>query len=91
MAYAKDTAYQASTDGIVIAHTSIDSSAGGIDGLTDSSNPPTTTRVREYHQFDSGVTTRFTLVMPVKKNDYWKISASGDASTVTIFFIPMGS
>lgn len=73
-----DTAYQATTDGFVVV---ISVSNTVIYGYTDSSNPPTTLRAKN---LAVGDTCSFTMV--VKRNDYWKTTAS--AGSPTVYWIP---
>ncbi len=80
------TAFQAATDGFVVAY----SNNGGdtLTALTDAANPPTTVRSRVIISAEatSSIGTVFT---PVRKGDYYKVTSS--AGTATVFFIPMGS
>ena len=70
------TSYLALTDGIVVGTAADDDSI--VSGYTDSSNPPTTVRVKQ----EAGI------CMPVKKGDYWKVTIN--FSTITLFWIPIG-
>ena len=73
--------YQAITDGMVVCESSTSNTFAG---YTDGSNPPTTVRTRNaYGSIGSGIT------MPVKKGDYWKVTASG--SSYNIYWIPLGT
>jgi hypothetical protein len=89
--YTTGTSYKANTDGFVSAFwtSGTGSASGGLDGLTDSANPPThmmaTTRVN-----GTGGLTNGTVFMPVKKGDYWKIVVNGSAATITVNWIPLG-
>jgi len=81
-----NTVYQAATDGFVIAYSGMNWTRD-IMGYTDSSNPPTTMRIRSrLNTYHSG-TSIASITMPVKKNDYWKLT--GDATT--IYWIPLGN
>lgn len=62
------TVYQAETDGIVCACGKIDAD---MIGFTDGSNPPTTERIK----CSSPGTQYPGITMPVRKNDYWKVTA----------------
>ena len=78
--YNVDTVYQALTDGFVIVITH--HYAGGVTQiLSDLTNPPTTTRAKS--STGSG-TTEFgtTLTVPIRKNDYWKVTNTADPATV---------
>ena len=75
-----NTVYQASTDGIVVCESVVSNTFAG---YTDGNNPPATVRTRNaYGQIGSGIT------MPVKKGDYWKVTASG--ASYNIYWIPLG-
>lgn len=82
---ADGTAFQAATDGFVTCYVS---TGGGslvqIDAFTDSSNPPTTKR--QSFQTQGATVGGGSIMMPVKKNDYYKVTGGG-----TMFFIPLGS
>jgi len=78
------TVYEAASDGFVVVHY-----AGAADrtvfGYTDSSNPPTT--VRNNFTTESIVGNKETsFTMPVRKNDFWKVT--GDPSA--IYWLPKG-
>lgn len=72
------TTYQAATDGFVVGilHTFI--------GYTDSSTPPTTQRVFANDPFWHN-----SFCLPVKKDDYYKITGGGTPPT-SIYWIPLG-
>jgi len=78
----KDSVYKVTSDGFVVA--SGISHGGPVYGYTSSANPPVTEVCRE----DSGQPNKGSLTMPVRKNEYWKITSN---STVTIRWIPIGS
>ncbi len=84
--FAVHTVYQAESDGIVVGYArATGQPAENLVGFTDSSSPdPTTKRVSS-----STVNTLYmSVVMPVKKKDYWKITLStGD--NLNIFWIPL--
>ncbi len=80
-----DTVYLASTDGFLLASAQATGGEGGVaEMLTDSSNPPTTSRqslkASSDAEKDSGT-------MPVKLGDYYKVTTS--SGTVTyIYWVP---
>ena len=75
---ANDTVYQAATDGFVLCRGDTDVAVAG---YTDGSNPPTTERIRQASSQNS--INSFT--MPVRKNDYWKVTGGS-----VIYWIPLG-
>jgi hypothetical protein len=78
-----NTVYQAATDGFVCAYS--DSSGAAI-GLTDSSNPPTTRRQGCNY---GGWEKTGTMMMPVRKGNYWK-TYNSDNKVQTVWWIPLG-
>lgn len=72
------TAYQAATDGFVVAH--LVGATDEMRGLTDGSNPPTTIRCKSE-------ATEGSITMPVKAGDWWKVTKSAGAGAV--FWIPL--
>lgn len=83
-------AQQATTDGFVIATNCWGSNSGGrsVYGYSDSSNPPTTERGRIYT--NSGTTElNLSFMFPVRKNDYWKITATNNSS-MKVYWLPYG-
>lgn len=80
---AKNTVYQAATDGFVIGF-NVDINTT-IHAYTDSANPPVTERNRNAQDVGSG-NTGSSISMPVKKNDYWEVDCPG---VETIFWIPL--
>lgn len=81
-----NTAYLAETDGFVLA----DNSGGNsvqLWGYSDSSNPPTTVRIKGAYNSGIGETGR--LTMPVRKGDYWKVT--GSPATERLFWISIGA
>ena len=84
-----NTVYQASTDGIVIALTKAEDE--GVLGYTDGSNPPTTCRAKVRDTAYPG--THMSLIMPVRKDDYWKVTdEDGDGADVgAIYWLPVGA
>jgi len=79
--YSDNTAYQAPSDGLVIARNT-DTYAAPLEGYTDGSNPPTTMRADTH----TGAAGQFTITFPVKKDDYWKTVGAD-----VINFIPFGA
>ena len=75
---ADNTVYQAATDGFVLCRGTTDIA---VVGYTDGSNPPTTERIRQASSQNS--INSFT--MPVRKNDYWKVTGGS-----VIYWIPLG-
>jgi hypothetical protein len=82
----KTTVYTAATDGFVCAL----SVTGDPDlrGYTDSSNPPTTLRAHLGY-IDSGTLFGGSIIFPVRKGDYWKVTAASGV-TVTVYWFPIG-
>jgi len=83
-AFVKDEVYAAGTDGFVCAIAT--TNRGWIIGYTDSNSSPTTIVMQDYSYFDAG---RGGLMMPIKKDDYWKLTSSHDS--LTIRFLPIGT
>lgn len=88
------TAYQAASDGFVVAV--CDASGGGarvgqIIGYTDASNPPTT--VRGGTVGSSGGPSQGSFMMPVRSGDYYMTTATDLVSTCsyTMYWVPMGT
>lgn len=67
-----NTVYQASTDGVVVSVTT-NAAAAKISGFTDGSNPPTVLRTAGGYSPSDGPDG---LCMPVKKDDYWKVTGN---------------
>jgi hypothetical protein len=82
-----DTVYQASTDGFVLAWGSRDGEPPGVRGYTDSSNPPATLRIAS-REGEYGNTSRQSITMPVKKDDYWKVTGE-NFNWGDIYWIPL--
>ena len=81
--WVKDTAYLAATDGFVIVI------ARGVLTLyirSDGANPPTTVRAQFYQAEPSA---EMSLMAPVRKGDYWKVTGAGAGSVTTIYWIPL--
>ena len=79
---AKDTEYQADTDGFVCAS---NAGLGGGDSVTGYVND--TVVAVEYTRGESPAPT-LSITFPVKKGDYWRVTGTGN---VTLFWIPLGS
>lgn len=79
LARANNTVYQAATDGLVITRSI---SNGNLCGYTDNDNPPIT--IRGEAVCECVEATRDSILLPVRKNDYWKVE---DADI--IFWIPL--
>ncbi len=73
-------AQQATTDGFVIAY---GTGSGSIYGYTDVNADPTTVRQRDNDD------TAQSIMFPVKKNDYWKVTTAGPA--LAVYWIPLGA
>jgi len=91
-------AQQAATDGFVTVWARYDTPAGQtpitIICYTDSNADPTTVRgkgavTNPGANYDPMYYYNFT--MPVKKNDYWKITRSGTPNDWAVYWIPLGS
>ncbi|NHZ86794.1 MAG: hypothetical protein GWP19_13120 [Planctomycetia bacterium] len=94
-AYFTETAYQASTDGFILARISnaLGNPFGRIIGYTDSNNPPTTEVIRQTINVPVGSGNTIAITMPVKKGDYFLISdGNSGANTVNFYinWIPLG-
>lgn len=80
----KSEVYKVGSDGVVLVVPAIANAS--LDGYTDGSNPPTTLRGNcEY----AGGVRRSTINMPVRKDDYWKITATD--GTPAISWLPFGT
>jgi hypothetical protein len=81
---AKDNVYKATSDGFILAYGTM-SSNGNIKAYTDGSNPPLTQRASGYaeNSKEGG------LMVPVRKEDYVKITIAG--TSATIYWLPIGS
>ena len=83
-------AQQATTDGFIVVRLSSGGTDGSAIGYTDSNSNPTTARIAAYRNADQQLGGNDGFMMPVKKNDYWKVVLSG-TSTVSVYWIPLGS
>jgi hypothetical protein len=83
------TIYQAATDGFVLVYGTA-SNNGYINILTDSNATPSTTRARSGASTESGGPAyTWSLMCPVKNNDYYNVTVSGNGSTTAIYWIPL--
>ena len=75
--------------------------SGGVDteewvtGYTDAASNPTTARARcatgRVSSY-AGYIRQNSFLMPVRKNDYWKVVSEGNNSpTIAVWWIPLGS
>jgi len=80
----KDGVYKAGSDGFVLASNVF---SGTIVGLTDGDSPPTTWRTRQ----NQGSNVSHGIMMPVKKDDYWKVTDGETGGAPTIYWLPIGS
>jgi len=78
---ANNTVYQAAIDGFVLAIGTPGAEAYAY-GYTDAANPPTT--VRQQHWQDGAAPDRGSIMFPVKKGDYWKVTSAS-----TVYWIPL--
>jgi len=74
----KINVYKVTSDGFVCA---CGNAAATVRGYTDSSNPPTKERL-----VNASATSAQSVTMPVRKNDYWKITGAS-----TIYWLPIGN
>ncbi|MFA5346458.1 MAG: hypothetical protein WC315_09330 [Candidatus Omnitrophota bacterium] len=84
------TVYQASTDGFVTAYSNSYGQWGAIYGYTDSGNPPTAMRMNNNGRPDEQ-NQNVTICFPVRKNDYWIVTLAGNATSATVYWIPLGT
>lgn len=83
-----DTVYQAATDGIALADcTNAGAANAKVYGITDSSNPPLTSRSVNAANYAGGQNASVTF--PVRKGDYWKVTADNEGSC-SVFWLPIG-
>lgn len=82
-----DFAYHADTDGFVVAYGQGDlGTEWYIEILTDSNNPPKTTRVK-----NGGCMIHATVSCPVKKGEYYKVQKSGQSQIFGVYWIPLSN
>lgn len=86
VALAKDEVYKVGSDGFVVA---VGVYNRDIQGYTDGSNPPTTQRCDNFGYANAGQQPNFT--MPVRKDDYWKVTQSGAGAIESLYWLPIGS
>lgn len=72
------TTYQAANDGYVVAWGLQFGSSQNINGYTDSNSSPST--LRQTAGGSSGVSVNDSIMMPVRKGDYWQVSENGPSS-----------
>lgn len=79
------TIYQAASDGFVVAYGGF-TVAGQLSGITDNSATPTTTVTA-----GSSLSSEYiSITFPVKKGDYYKVSASSTLSASGMNWVPLG-
>lgn len=78
---AKDNVYKAGSDGFVVI---VKNNVNEALGYTDNSSPPTTLRT-----ICVGAGSKAGGTMPVKKDDYWKITTT--SGVPTLYWIPIGN
>ena len=87
--------YRAQTDGFVVANVICDEfgHTGRLHAYTSSANPPSTRRASATGSMQHGLEweTNNSLMMPVKKDHYWRVLCSGNANTTTLYWIPLGN
>lgn len=88
VALAKDSVYQAGSDGFVIAYAESVGNSATLYGYTDGNATPTTKRASQRAGTAYFENVSFYICMPVKKDDYWKFTSS---ETPTIYWLPIGS
>ena len=85
-----NTDYEATTDGIVVAHLVADNDGNNqsLTGYTDSDATPDTVIARDEADDGSNTEVRYcSITFPVKSGDYYKVVKS--AGTLTLNFIPL--
>ncbi len=81
----EDNVYQAATDGFVIAYSTTLVASESLIGYTGSSSDPP---AKIYEVVDwGGERPRVSITMPVKKDDYWKVTCSD--SVASLYWIPI--
>lgn len=88
----KTTSYgaqQAATDGFVLASVDNTAGGGGVFGYTDGNANPTTTRALITDRLQGDL--YMSILFPVRKNDYWKVTLEGLATIKSVYWIPLGS
>ncbi len=81
--------YQAATDGFVLAYTTCSGVKNRLSGFTDSTNAPSTLRASADNENNGSSTQYLSIMMPVRKGDYWIVY--GCNPTGTVYWLPLGS
>ena len=85
---AKDTVYQAATDGLVtFSCTNAGAANVTVYGLTDAANPPTTTIIQNGGSYVGGQ--QASITFPVRKGDFWKVAADSEGACI-LGWLPIG-
>lgn len=82
--YIKNTVYQATTDLFVCAFGYMSTDGGGITGYTDSNSSPT--EVVQQVSVTSSGDQYGSIFFPVRKGDYWKVTATDSVTIKTLAF-----
>lgn len=82
----KDEVYKVGSDGFVVA---VGLYNRVIKGYTDGSNPPVAQRCDNFGYANAGQQPNFT--MPVRKDDYWKVTQSGAGAIESLYWLPFGT
>lgn len=90
-----NTIYQADTDGIVHAHTSITGANQPVTlyGATEINTPPVTVRIRDSNIYPAGGPTAMVgITMAVKKGNYWRVTRTTTGVVVeeAVYWLPLG-
>ncbi|TAN61354.1 hypothetical protein EPN18_06800 [bacterium] len=85
VSFALNTVYQAATGGFVDFSTLGSGGSVSCTGYTDSSNPPATIGGAAYADINNNCG----FTMPVRKGDYWKVTAGGPHASDLIRWIPL--
>jgi len=86
---AHTSVYKATSDGFVVGFISGVDQWQTITCYTDSSSSPTT--IRQQSSSSGGTSCPPDFSMPVKKNDYWKVTRTATDSAPTIYWMPIGN
>ena len=88
-----NTIYQAATDGFVLAYeySDVNGAVLLLKGYTDSSPTPTTERTMVWGENNPALntSTSMSIMMPVRKGDYWKVECGG--WNYQVYWIPFGN
>ena len=80
----KDEIYKVTSDGFVLfGH---NTQQGHVCAYSNGSNPPS---VKKVENGTGNTTGEWTSLIPIKKNDYWKVTVT--SGTPTIFWLPVGN